>query len=46
MHQLLSSKQPEPQVTFPVMLGHVTIIVQASALNLQIYHMIFHRLVQ
>jgi len=29
-----------------VMLGHVTIIVQASALNLQIYHMIFHRLVQ
>lgn len=27
MHQLLSSKQPEPQVTFPAMFGHVTIIV-------------------
>lgn len=36
MHQLLSSKRPEPHVTFPVMFGHVTIIVQARVLILHI----------
>lgn len=32
MHQLLSSKQPEPEVTFPVMLSHVTKVVKEEVL--------------